>query len=137
MSIKDFYLSDDYLNHYETKERFWFQNDVISFWYRFVISYHEFSDWYNNYSTRYTLYMFPDDESIHESRKDYLNSMKDDIGAYGIFMKERTIKGRVDEKVLEKIANSIDKINIESKIKVHKYEKIKGLVNGTTFSIGR
>ena len=136
MSIKDFYISDDYLKRYETKERFWFENEFISFWYRFIIGCHEYSTWGGDWYTSYTLYLFPDDESIHESRKDNLTFMKIDLNAYAFRLRERRIKGKIDEKVLDNIANSIDKINVESKIKVRKYEKIKGLVNGTIFSIG-
>ena len=49
-------------------------------------------------------------------------------------IREAAVNG-ASQKELEKIANCIDKINIESKIKVNKYQKIKGLVNGTTFYV--
>ena len=137
MSIKDFNVSDD-LKRYTTKERFWFENDVISFWYRFIISCYEYTDWFANYSTRYSLYMFPDDESIHESYrndKSHFNTMKSFLDHYAYVLRVKEVKGRINEKELEKIANCIDKINIESKIKVNKYQKIKELVNGTTFYV--
>ncbi len=137
MSIKDFNVSED-LKRYTTKERFWFENDVISFWYRFIIVCHEFTDWNARYSTRYTLYMFPDDESIHESYKNdksHFDIMKAFLDHYAYGLREKTAKGRINETELEKMANCIDKINIESKIKVNKYQKIKGLVNGTSFYV--
>ncbi len=136
MGTNDFYRSDDYLIRYETKERFLFENDTIRFWYRFIISCHEYQEWNSQHFTRYELYLFPDDESIHESRKENIPFMKIDIAAYGIILREKTRKGKFDEKEFEKLANAIDGINIESKIKVHKYQKIKGLINGTTFLIG-
>ena len=36
MSIKDFDFCDD-LKRYTTKERFWFENDKVKFWYRFYL----------------------------------------------------------------------------------------------------
>ena len=137
MSIKDFNL-DDHSKRYTTKERFWFENGVISFWYRYIISYHEYTDWFGNYSTRYILYMFPDDESLHENYRNdakHLSIMKTFLDHYAYGLRKREVKGRINEKELEKIANCIDKINIESKIKVNKYQKIKGLINGTTFYV--
>ena len=49
------------------------------------------------------------------------------------FLKEVEKNGKFNENNLEKVLNSALKIKIENKIKVDSYQKIKGIINGTSF----
>ena len=116
---------------YISKERFWFENNKVQFWYRLYLNTHEFQPNWNpsEWKTRYQVLLVVDDESIHENHD--TSSMKK--YRFGFFLKEVEKNGKFNENNLEKVLNSALKIKIENKIKVDSYQKIKGIINGTSF----
>ena len=73
--------------------------------------------------------MVVDDESIHPNHNTSL--MKE--YRFGYFLKETVKRGKFNEADMEKVLTSALKIKIENKIKIDKYQKILGILNGTEF----
>lgn len=141
MTIKDFNKIDD--NTWVSKERFWFENDKVKFWYRwYILTYVYQPEWNANvWKTRYQTLLVVDTESIHEKHRksgirkyeksDILSSF--DIITFGFFFKEVERKGMLEEDYLDKIIVSTLKLKIENKIKVDKYQQIRGIISGNSF----
>ena len=131
MTLDDFTKKDS-SNSYTSKERFWFENDKVKFWYRFYLNAHEKEEWGNGiYNTQYQVLLVVDDESIHESNR---NACFKEYTC-GFILKEVVKRGRFSEEQLEKVLDSALKIKIENKIKVERYQKILGIVNGTNYMV--
>lgn len=132
MTLQDFDKEGNF-NHYISKERFWFENKKVGFWYRIYLTSHTYQpDWGDDFWTRYQVLLLVDDESIHENHKS-----KKFIFPFqrGFFLKEVEKRGEYNEETMEKILNSALKLKIENKIKEEKYQKILGLVNGTSYYV--
>ena len=128
MTIEDFNQVKD--TKWVSNDKFFFENDKVSFWYRIVVDTHTYQDWGNSdYKTKYIASFQVDDESIHESKRD---SIYNDLTC-SFFLKETIKKGKADTSVIEKIATSAMNLKIENKIKDRKYQKILGIVNGTEY----
>lgn len=131
MTIDDFTKKDSF-NSYTSKERFWFENDKVKFWYRIYLNAHEKEEWGNGvYHTQYQVLLVVDDESIHDNHKD--TRFKE--YTCGFILKEIEKRGNFSEEQFEKVLDSALKIKIENKIKVEKYQKILGIVNGTNYMV--
>lgn len=132
MTLQDF-ERNDMLHEYVSKDRFLYENDKVKFWYRIVLTFHEYQPGYvpNTYETRYEVYMQVDDESIHESKKcDF-----DKQFLFGFMLKQNVKKGKFNEDKAEKIINAALKVNMENKIKKDKYQKIIGITTGTNYFV--
>ena len=131
MTLQDFIKEEDH-NAYNSKERFWFENDKVGFWYRIHLNTHTYQpDSSDKWETRYQVLLVVDDESIHSNHERSNNSF--DNYRFGFFLKETEKRGKFGEEQLEKVLNSALKIKIENKIKVDRYQKILGIINGTSF----
>ena len=67
MTLKDFENGNttNYLCDLISKEKFWFENQKISFWYRIGLLKHEYQpSWGGEYWTRYQVMLLVDDESL-------------------------------------------------------------------------
>lgn len=131
MTLEDFEVDNKgYRCDWISKEKFWFENKKVAFWYRLGLIKFEYQPGCSDYWTRYQVLLMVDEESLHESRKP-LNiyfPIED-----GYFIKEKEKRGRYNENDMEKLVNSALKLKIENVIKENRYEKILGLLNGTTF----
>lgn len=78
---------------YISKERFWFENNKVQFWYRLYLNTHEFQPNWNpsEWKTRYQVLLVVDDESIHENHD--TSSMKE--YRFGFFLKEVEKKWKI------------------------------------------
>lgn len=131
MTINDFIKKESSYS-YISKERFWFENEKVKFWYRLYLNAHEKEEWGNGYyTTQYQVLLVVDDESIHESNRNA--SFKE--YTCGFSLKEVEKRGRFSEEQFEKVLDSALKIKIENKIKVEKYQKILGILNGTDYYV--
>lgn len=129
MELSDFKKISE-CEEYISKERFWFENHKVKFWYRiYLTSYTYQPGWNDRYETKYQVLLVVDDESIHPNHNTSL--MKE--YRFGYFLKETVKRGKFNEADMEKVLNSALKIKIENKIKVDKYQKILGILNGTEF----
>jgi hypothetical protein len=131
MTLQDF-NKDEYGN-YTSKERFWFENDKVKFWYRLYLTTHTYQPGWSDdvWETRYQVLLLVDDESVHENHKECFFPHIE----HGFFLKEVEKRGKFSEGNLEKILNSALKLKIENKIKVDKYQKILGILNGEKYYI--
>ena len=129
MTLQDF-IKDEYGN-YTSKGRFCFENDKVKFWYRLYLTSHVFQPGWcaDTWETQYQVLLVVDDESIHPNHD---TSMFKEY-RFGYILKETIKKGKFNEEQLEKILNSALKLKIENIIKVEKYQKILGIINGTSF----
>lgn len=117
---------------YMSKERFWFENDKVKFWYRLMLNCHTYQDNVsNNNMTKYQVFLVVDDESVHSRYKVYHFKEVE----HGFCLKKVEKTGNFDGQQLEKVLNSALKVKIENKIKVDKYQKIKGILEGTEYHI--
>lgn len=131
MNINDFTKNASPFS-YTSKERFWFENDRVRFWYRLYLEAFETEEWGNSvYSTRYQVCLVIDDESIHENHK--ATAFKE--RTCGFLLKAAETRGRFSEKQLEKVLDSALKLKIENKINDDGYQKVMGILNGTNFLI--
>lgn len=132
MTINDFIKKESSYYSYISKERFWFENEKVKFWYRLYLNAHEKEEWGNGYyTTQYQVLLVVDDESIHESNRNA--SFKE--YTCGFFLKEIEKRGKFSEEQFEKVLDSALKIKIDNKIKVEKYQKILGILNGTDYYV--
>lgn len=117
---------------YMSKERFWFENDKVKFWYRLTLSAYTYQDSvFSGNTTKYQVFLVVDDESVHSRYKDYHFKEVE----HGFLLKQDKKRGDFDKEKLEKILNSALKTKIENKIKVDKYQKIKGILEGMDYYI--
>ncbi len=117
---------------YISKERFWFKNNEVQFWYRLLLNAHTYQDSiFNGNTTRYQVFLVVDDASVHSRYKDYHFKEVE----HGFVLKQTEKRGDFDDKLFEKILNSALKIKIENKIKIDRYQKIKGILEGTDYYI--
>ena len=117
---------------YMSKERFWFENDKVKFWYKLMLNCHTYQDSvFSGNTTKYQVFLVVDDESVHSRYKDYHFKEVE----HGFLLKQVKKRGDFDKEKLEKILNSALKTKIENKIKVDKYQKIKGILEGTDYYI--
>ena len=132
MTITDFKKEEGFTS-YISKEKFLFENDKVKFWYRIYLSTHTYQPTWNanDWETSYQVLLVVDDESIHEKRK---NCFSKEVEC-GFLLKESNKKGHFDINNAEKVLNSALKVKIENKIKVDKYQKILGIINGDNFFI--
>ena len=137
MTLKDFNIEkcSDTSNSYNSKDRFWFENDKVGFWYRiYLTSYTYQPGWDDRRETKYQVILIVDEESIHSSH-DLSHYALDRISRFGFLLKETIKRGKFDEEYLEKLLNSALKLKIENKIKVDRYQKILGIINGTRYYV--
>ena len=131
MTLQDFIKEEDNKS-YNSKEVFWFENKKVGFWYKiYLTSYTYQPDWGGRWETKYQVLIVVDEKSIHPNHS-LSNNVWDKI-RFGFFLKETIKRGEFNEKDMEKILNSALKLKIENKIKVDNYQKILGIVNGTSF----
>ena len=135
MTFEDFEKDsmDGYCCDWISKERFWFEGKKTSFWYRIGLIKHEYCpNWDGVVWTRYQVLLMVDDESVHESYKHgyFKNTFPT---RRGYWLKEKEQKGTFNEDTMMKLVDSALKLKIENKIKENSYQKILGIVNGTTF----
>lgn len=117
---------------YTSNDTFHFENENVSFNYKIVLKYHSFQDnRFNQWKTTYQLILLVDDSSIHNS---LLETQLYTLTC-SFFLKEKTKNGKFDEKFIYDFANSLDDKLIEKNIKVAKYQKILGILNGEDFII--
>ena len=129
MTLEDFEKRDAFFP-YISKERFYFENDKVKFGYRLVMGYHQYQvGWSDNWETLYQVLLLVDDEYIHPNHDTSL--LKEIRFSYCLKSVEK--RGKFSEEQLEKVLTSALKIKIENKIKVDKYQKILGILNGTIF----
>ncbi len=132
MTLKDFNKEESFNISYNSKERFWFENDKVGFWYRiYLTSYTYQPGWDDRLETQYQVLLVVDEESIH-SNHELSNDAWDKI-RFGFFLKETIKRGKFSEEYMEKNLNSALKLIIENKIKENRYQKILGIINGTSF----
>ena len=109
MVFKYFKKSETF-DGYITNERYWFENETVHFWYRFCIQYNTVQDSNNGkWITKYDIIVIVDEECIHDKHRNAFFPLVE----------------------YDKIAQS----DIEKKIKVQKYQKIKGILSGEKYSI--
>lgn len=131
MTLADFDKQGEKL-YWLSKERFWFENDKVKFWYRLTLSAYTYQDSvFSGNTTKYQVFLVVDDESVHSRYKDYHFKEVE----HGFCLKKVEKRGDFDKEKLEKILNSALKIKIENKIKVDKYQKIKGILEGMDYYI--
>lgn len=119
-------------NTFTSVEVFLFDSDKFSFKYRYLVNCHEYQDnMTGENKTRYQVYMIVDDESVHERYKDYHFKERE----HGFLIKKVEKKGGFNENDFEKLVEQSLKVNIETKIKVDKYQKIKGILTGSEYYI--
>lgn len=143
MTLQDFNLLNQYGDDWVSKERFWFENDKVSFWYRLYINVFEFQPGWNpnEYNTRYTIRLVVDTESIHPHHLEIHELKKGDLisdfdlVSFGFSLKQVERNGRRDLAYIDKLIASALKLKIENKIKVDRYQKILGITNGETFYV--
>ena len=113
---------------YISKERFWFENNKVQFWYRLYLNTHEFQPNWNpsEWKTRYQVLLVVDDESIHENHD--TSSMKE--YRFGFFLKEVEKNGKFNENNLEKVLNSALKIDQVSSPPAKAIGSVESTVNG-------
>lgn len=134
MTLQEDFNKVEGWDHYKSKERFWFENAKVSFWYRIYLEAHTYQPgWNDEWETRYQVSLIVDEESIHANHVPSGNFF--DIIRFGFLLKETTKRGKFNETDAEKIVNSALKLKIENKIKVMAYQKILGIVNGTKFYV--
>lgn len=132
LTLKDFERNGEY--SYRSIDRYWFENGKVGFfWYRYYLSYHVYQPGWtpDAFETRYTVYLVVDDESIHENHKDARFKEM----TCGFCLKSVEKRGLFSEKELEKVLKSALKLKIENKIKVDRYQKILGIVNGGKYYV--
>ena len=116
--------------YWVSKDKFLFENNKVKFWYRIYLTAYTYQPgWNDRYETKYQVLLVVDDESIHPNHNTSL--MKE--YRFGFFLKETVKRGKLNEADMEKVLTSALKIKIENKIKVDKYQKILGILNGTEF----
>ena len=133
MTLKDFENGNttNYLCDLISKEKFWFENQKVSFWYRIGLLKHEYQpSWGGEYWTRYQVMLLVDDESLDKTinPSDYMFPTQ-----RGFFLKENEKRGHFNKETMEKILNSALKIKIENKIKMNNNQKITGILNGSDY----
>lgn len=129
MELSDFKKISE-REEYISKERFWFENHKVKFWHRIYLTAYSYQPgWNDRYETKYQVLLVVDDESIHPNHNTSL--MKE--YRFGYFLKETVKRGKFNEADMEQVLKSALKIKIENKIKVDKYQKILGILNGTEF----
>lgn len=106
-----------------------YEGNGISFKYRILYKVHTYMD--NVKMTRYLIYMVVDDSSVHERYKDYHFKEIE----HGFLLKKVEKRGDFNEETLNKVIESALRLNITNKIKVNGYEKIRGILSGTDYSI--
>lgn len=128
MTLNDF--KEYNTNNFISKEKFWFENEKVSFWYRIhIVTYVLHIDWHSNIKTKYQILVVVDDDSINEFYRNTLYFPE----RFGFFMKDVVKDGEFKQETAEKILNSALKLKIENKIKVNNYQKINGILKGTPF----
>ena len=127
MNINDFTKGYD---EFISNDRFLFENDVVSFYYKWKIQYHESSN-DGIYKTDYELMLLVDDESIHPNHKD---DLFDDVTC-SFLAKKTTKREKYNKNVIENLIEKIDDIDIEKIVKKGKYQKIKSIINGESFYV--
>lgn len=127
MNISDF--TENY-DEFVSNDRFLFENDVVSFYYRWKIQYHQSSN-DGIYKTDYQLILLIDDESIHPNHRD---DLFDDVTC-SFLVKRISKKNKYDEAVVINLIEKIHNININNIIKKDKYNKILCIINGISFYI--
>lgn len=114
MNIADFNIIND---SYITKEHYFFENDVVQFWYRWKIEPFEFQDGCDNWKTKYQLILLIDIVDIE---------IKPLATMFNFFIvKQVEKKGKQQQTHIEKLIECIEKINIVKHIKENDYNKIK------------
>lgn len=134
MTLQDFEKTNDTYPEYISKDRFWYDNDKVKFWYRIVLTCHEYQPTWaaDKYETKYEVYAQVDEESIHENKKcDF-----DKLFLFGFLLKNNIKKGKFNEEKAEQIINAALNVKIENKIKKDKYQKIIGITTGTNYFLG-
>lgn len=132
MNITDFIETGN--KKWHSKEKYFFKNDKFVFKYTWIIDVFEYqpgSD-VNKWNTRYTAMILIDKESRHETRKD--DFLEEELYTYTI-KKRETNMNRFDEKYLSKFIEDLENIDIDTKIKKNKYQKINGIINGENFMV--
>lgn len=143
MTLQDFNLLNQSGNDWVSKDRFWFESNKVSFWYRLYINVFEFQPGWNAdvYNTRYTISLVVDTESIHPNHLEEHEVNKGellsgfDLLSFGYALKQVERKGKRDLLYIDKLIASALKLKIENKIKVDNYQKILGITNGETFYV--
>lgn len=117
---------------YTSNNTFNFVNDKVSFNYKIVLKYHSFQEGcFNKWKTTYQIILLVDESSIHKS---LLNNPLYNLTC-SFILKEKTKNGKFDENFIYDFVNVVDDKLIEKNIKVAKYQKIYGILNGTDFVI--
>lgn len=120
MTIDDFEISTQFNDEYTTKERFYFENDVVKFWYKWKIATHQYQDGWSssdNWKTKYQLILLIDIDDIDN---------KPLATVFNFFIVKQTEKkGLISIPHIEQLIKWIDKINIEKHIKENKYQQLK------------
>ena len=127
MNISDF--TEDY-NAFISNDKFLFENDVVSFYYKWKIQYHQSSN-DGVYKTDYELMLVVDDESIHPNHKDDLFG---DVTC-SFLVNKITKMEKYNEMAVIKIIEKITNADIDKIVKKGKYQKIKSVIDGSKFSI--
>ena len=117
-----------------SKERFLFKNDVVEFYYHWVVDIFHYQPGWSYYNTKYTITILVDKESRCEMHKNPTDFIDDILYSFTIKVEE-FINKDYNEKDFQKILKQIDKLKIEPKIKKDKYEKIKAILNGGHFNV--
>ena len=131
MVFKDFKKSETF-DGYITNERYWFENETVHFWYRFCIQYNTVQDSNNGkWITKYDIIAIVDEECIHDKHRNAFFPLVE----YGFMIKTFKKNGQFDENKVNAILDKIAQLDIEKKIKVQKYQKIKGILSGEKYSI--
>jgi len=131
MKFEDLKKSDTF-DGYITNERYWFENKTVKFWYRLCLQYNTTQDVNNGkWATKYDMILIVDDESIHDKHSDALFPLVE----YGFMLKTIKKNGQFDETNVSKLFEVATNSNIEKKIKIRCYQKIKGIINGEKYMI--
>ena len=72
-----------------------------------------------------------DEECIHDRHRNAFFPLVE----YGFMIKTTKKNGQFDENKVNAILDNIVQLDIEKKIKVQKYQKIKGILSGEKYSI--
>lgn len=134
---------DDFIeifnNYFLSKETFSYDNGIVKFKYKWYVEVYEYQPGWNAeiWNTKYTVSIIVDNESrheIHKSENAYIDPFDMYMYSFQMQFRETRFK-KYDEKFFSKLLENLEKLNIESKIKKYKYQKIKAIINGGHFPV--
>lgn len=136
MKIEDFKKIDERFDDLISSEKFLYKDEKIEFYYRIVINWHSAKQegWTEKYKTEYSFYFVVDEESIHEEKKkqhDYeISYIGLDLWFWDIYLKKYSRNGKFSEDILKELLQKLNEIKINPN-----RQKVKGILNGTNYSI--